>query len=171
MHPACSTILNCYNGGTGRIALNNLRRLRPSPAAPSQPGTRLPRLRTMRASMKTLSQAEFTIIGTGLMGTSLALALRGKVGKLRGVDTNPANRYAAAVYFDEMGDDLQSALVPADVVILATPIKATLGLLARVGAMVRSGTLIIDLGSAKQQIVQAMDTLPGSVLAVGGHPM
>jgi prephenate dehydrogenase len=121
--------------------------------------------------MKTLSQAEFTIVGTGLMGTSLALALRGKVGRLRGIDSSAAYRYAAAVYFDEIGNDLEPALASADVVILATPIKAIIGLLAKVGAMVRPGTLIIDLGSAKQQIVLAMDGLPDSVLAVGGHPM
>ncbi len=119
----------------------------------------------------TLSETEFTIIGLGLMGSSLALALRGKVKTLCGVDTDPATRQAAAAYLDRVTDDLPSALASADVVILAAPVRAILRLLAEIAPHVRPGTLVMDLGSTKTQIVGAMENLPKGVYAVGGHPM
>jgi len=121
--------------------------------------------------MKPLSEAEVTIVGAGLMGSSLALALRGKVKGVRGVEPNPAYWDAARPHFDHVTADLKSAVASADIVILAAPIRAILQLLDRLKPMLRPGTLVIDLGSAKTDIVRAMNDLPESVLAVGGHPM
>ncbi len=104
------------------------------------------------------------------MGASLALALRGKVKTLRGVERDPAAREAAASYFDEITDNLGAAL-GSDVIVLAVPIHAILELLKVLGAQARPGTLILDLGSSKQEIVQAMNVLPEHLQAVGGHPM
>src|SRR5689334_14245873 len=121
--------------------------------------------------MKSLDETEFTIVGTGLMGASLALALRGKVSVLRGVDRDPTSRRIATPYFDQIGAHLTQEIVDADVVILATPIKAILRLLETLSTLVKPGTLIIDLGSSKQKIVAAMDMLPDHLVAIGGHPM
>lgn len=121
--------------------------------------------------MKPLSEAEVTIVGAGLMGSSLALALRGKVKGVRGVEPNPAYWDAARPHFDHVTADLKSAVASADVVILAAPIRAILQLLDRLKPMLRPGTLVIDLGSTKTDIVRAMNDLPENVLAVGGHPM
>lgn len=105
------------------------------------------------------------------MGTSLALALHGKVRTLLGVDSNPANRQTASPHFDEVYAEFDLAVARADVVILATPIWTILRLLDAIKPSLKSGTLVIDLGSTKQQIVAAMDTLPDGVLAIGAHPM
>ena len=123
--------------------------------------------------MKTLDNAELTIVGAGLMGASLALALRGAVRVIRAVDTDPANREIVAAYVDDVSGDLDPAVAAADVIVLATPIRAILRLLERLKTtgVLKPGALVIDLGSAKQQIVQAMDDLPDTVQAVGGHPM
>src|SRR5258708_9994511 len=120
--------------------------------------------------MKALDDTEFTIVGTGLMGGSLALALRGKVKTLRGVERDPAAREAAAPFFDEITNDLGAAL-GSDVIVLAVPIHAILDLLKVLGVQARPGTLIVDLGSSKQEIVQAMNVLPEHLQAVGGHAM
>ncbi|MEP7288710.1 MAG: prephenate dehydrogenase [Chloroflexota bacterium] len=121
--------------------------------------------------MKALDEAEFTIVGTGLMGSSLALSLRGKVKALRGVERDTAHRALAAPYFDEIVADLDHASASADVIILATPIRVIVSLLDRLKTLAKPGTLILDLGSSKTQIVRAMDTLPETLLAIGGHPM
>ena len=121
--------------------------------------------------MKSLDEAEFTIVGTGLMGASLALALRGKVKVLRGVDRDPTSRRIATPFFDQIGAYLTEGIVNADVIVLATPIKTILHLLDSLSTLAKPGTLIIDLGSSKQKIVAAMDALPEQLLAVGGHPM
>ncbi len=120
---------------------------------------------------KTLDESGFTIIGLGLMGSSLALALNGKVKSLCGLDSDPATREAAAAFLDHVTDDLVEAVANADVVILATPVRAILGLLPQIAACLRPGTLVMDLGSTKTMIVEAMRALPDNVYAIGGHPM
>src|SRR5258708_3746037 len=121
--------------------------------------------------MKALHEAEFTIVGTGLMGSSLALALRGKVKTLRGVERDPAARKIAATYFDKITADFGAVAAKSDVIVLATPVHAILRLLELLKTLARPGTLILDLGSSKRQIVAAMDALPDHLLAVAGHPL
>lgn len=116
--------------------------------------------------MKALSETHLCIIGTGLMGSSLALALRGKVRHLHGIDPDSS----AAPYFDSFSSALHS-LYNADVIVLATPVNVILELLPRVGALAAAGALITDLGSVKAPIMAAMAMLPPRVQAVGGHPM
>jgi prephenate dehydrogenase len=121
--------------------------------------------------MKALNETIIAIIGTGLMGSSLALALRGHVRAIHGVDNSPTHRLGAATYFDYIGDNLERAVAGADMVILAIPIQAILQVIEQIGSLLKPGALLLDLGSAKQMIVQAMDALPEHVQAVGGHPM
>lgn len=116
--------------------------------------------------MKALSDSRICIIGTGLMGTSLAMALRGKVRHLHGIDPDPS----AAPHFDTFSSALHS-LYNADVIVLAAPLRAILALLPQVGALAAAGALITDLSSVKGPIIAAMDQLPPRVQAVGGHPM
>ena len=120
--------------------------------------------------MKDLDDSEFAIVGTGLMGASLALALRGKVKALHGIERNPVAREAAAGYFDTITDDLSTAR-ESDVIILAVPVQAILQVLKTLAVQAKPGTLIIDLGSSKTAIVKAMDALPDHLLAIAGHPM
>jgi len=108
--------------------------------------------------MKALNDTHLCIIGTGLMGSSLALALRGKVRHLHGIDPDPS----AAPYFDTFSDALHS-LYNADVIVLATPIRAILELLPQVGALAATGALITDLGSVKAPIMAAMAALTSDV--------
>src|SRR5260221_12793251 len=118
--------------------------------------------------MKALDEAEFTIVGTGLMGASLALALRGKVKTLRGVERDPAAREAAAPFFDEITDDLGAAL-GSDVIVLAVPIHAILVLLKVLRVQARPGAPIVDLGRSKQEIVQAVKGLLEHLQSDVGH--
>ena len=114
------------------------------------------------------------IVGLGLMGGSLALALKGAgaVEKIIGIDRNHATLDAALARgaVDVAGDGLEIAR-EANVVVLATPVRTILRQLPRLGEIAADGTLILDLGSTKRQIVNAMDQLPARLFAVGGHPM
>jgi prephenate dehydrogenase len=116
-----------------------------------------------------------TIIGLGLMGGSLALALREAhwAERLIGVDRDVAMLDAAEASgaIDTGTTDLASGVAAADVVLLATPVRMILRLLPEVGRHARSGALIMDLGSTKQQICRAMTGLPEGLEPVGGHPM
>ena len=114
------------------------------------------------------------IVGLGLMGGSMALAMRAHADCITGVDHDERARLFALErrIVDDATDDLQKGVNQADVVILAAPVRVIVEMLRmRIGSYLRSNTLVIDIGSTKQDIVDAMATLPIGVNAVGGHPM
>lgn len=124
------------------------------------------------------SQATVCIVGLGLMGGSLALALRAaeeKFGPLRinGVSRNPATLDAAraAGAVDMATTDLAAGVAEADVIVLATPVRTILRLIPEVGRHARPGALVLDLGSTKAQICAALADLPAGLQPIGGHPM
>jgi prephenate dehydrogenase len=115
------------------------------------------------------------IVGLGLMGGSLALALREArwADRLVGVGRDAAMLAAAeaAGAIDTGTTDLAAGVAAADVVLLATPVRTILRLLPEVGRYARPGALIMDLGSTKQQICRVMTGLTAGLEPVGGHPM
>ncbi len=123
-----------------------------------------------------LREATVAVVGLGLMGGSLALALRGTADNPRccrrviGVVRQVAGLPLAQGYVDMATTELD-AVAEADIVVLATPARTILRLLPQVAALMRPGALLTDLGSSKAAIVTVMSTLPHSILTVGGHPM
>lgn len=114
------------------------------------------------------------VVGLGLMGGSMALALRDCAGTITGVDNDPQTRAYAVNngVVDQATDDLKRGVNNADVVILATPVRVIVEMLnRRIGSYLRNNTLLIDLGSTKQDICEAMGHLPIGIQAIGGHPM
>jgi prephenate dehydrogenase len=67
--------------------------------------------------------------------------------------------------------DLQEGIQQADLVILATPVRTILHLLAELPRLRPDGCLVLDIGSTKQVICEAMEALPEAFAAIGGHPM
>mgnify|MGYP005852831945 CR=1 FL=1 len=114
----------------------------------------------------TLQEACVHIVGLGLMGGSLAMALRGRVGLLTAQDID---RSVIAAALDVGAIDAPGIPSAADITVLAAPSDRIIEIIA--GLEVRSGTLVIDLGSTKARICDALDQLPEGVMAVGGHPM
>ncbi|HEY6538180.1 MAG TPA: prephenate dehydrogenase, partial [Candidatus Dormibacteraeota bacterium] len=118
------------------------------------------------------------IVGAGQMGTALGRALRDP-GSGRPVpevvlyDLDPGA--AAASLALGAGDRVldHAALVQeAQTVIVALPVAAILLWLEQFGGQLRPGTLLLDTGSAKVAVVEAMARLvPARVHAVGGHPI
>ncbi|RMD49964.1 MAG: prephenate dehydrogenase [Candidatus Thermofonsia bacterium] len=113
------------------------------------------------------------IVGLGLMGGSLALALREHVDTIVGVERHAATRQLALQngVVDEVTADFGEGVSEADAVILATPVKSILQLLAELPKFRPEGCLVLDIGSTKAAIHHAMDNLPPQFQAVGGHPM
>ncbi len=122
----------------------------------------------------TFRTRHLAIVGLGLMGGSLALALRPHIETIVACDPNPASReYALANgIVDEATDDLREAVSDAETVVMAAPVRTIIQLITnRIGAYLRSNTLLIDMGSTKQDICVAMGHLPVGIHAIGGHPM
>jgi prephenate dehydrogenase len=122
---------------------------------------------------KDLAQARVAVVGLGLMGGSLALALRGKCAELVGIDPDPAARSLARErdVVDRASGDPADLLPGADLVVLAAPVQAILRLLEGLPAWHPGAAVVFDLGSTKRQIVRAMAALPGRFDPLGGHPM
>jgi prephenate dehydrogenase len=123
------------------------------------------------------------IVGLGLMGGSLALALRSDVARsyvptfnvkrIIGVSRSAEtlNAALAAGALDAGTTDLAEGVAAADVIVLVTPVRTILRLLPEVGRHARPGALVMDMGSSKVQICAAMADLPDGLQPVGAHPM
>jgi prephenate dehydrogenase len=122
------------------------------------------------------------IVGTGLIGSSLALALRAgrQPPQIIGFDLNGDSRRGAGGLktptgqkaYDEVTGNLPRALRGADLVVLSVPVRAMELLLREIGLLAGPGTVVTDTGSTKQQILAwAEELLPETVQFVGGHPM
>jgi len=120
-----------------------------------------------------LANARVGIVGLGLMGGSLALALRGRVAHLLGVEHQVMIRQTALRQgiVDEVVEELTAAAPPLDLLVLAAPVRVILDMLGRLPALRPAGCAVVDLGSTKRAVVAAMSALPPSFAAVGGHPM
>lgn len=124
-------------------------------------------------------QAKITIVGLGLMGGSLALALRlaqrlahePDAIHLTVVERDGATRQAAGWLADELTADFTAGVREADLVVLATPVRSIIGLLGELAAARPAGCMVLDLGSTKADICRAMAALPEGFQAIGGHPM
>ena len=120
---------------------------------------------------------KLTIIGTGLIGTSLALALRQaklKDLELVGTDANNASRSGAnkSKAFDRVENRLSNAVRDAGIVVLATPVMAMQEVMEAIAGDLSEGCVVTDVGSSKKVVLEWADRyLPRHVEFVGGHPM
>jgi prephenate dehydrogenase len=120
-----------------------------------------------------LSESKIAIIGLGLMGGSLAWALKGKCAALFGIDPRQATlELALSQHIVDYADCDPAKLLPeADLVILAAPVPAILNLLEQLPRFISRRCIVMDLGSSKRLIVEAMSRLPERFDPIGGHPI
>lgn len=115
------------------------------------------------------------IVGVGLIGGSLALALRraGLVREVVGVGRSRANLDVALArgIVDRAGDD--PALVRGcDVVVLATPVAALARMAAAIAPHLERDAIVTDAGSVKEGVVRdCTSALAGRARFVGAHPI
>jgi len=110
------------------------------------------------------------VVGLGLIGGSLGLALRPLGHEILGVARRPetATRAIELGIADRAGCDL-SLLAEADLVVLCTPIGAIEPTVRQLIPHLNPHTVLTDVGSVKQAIVQAIEPLWPNF--VGAHPM
>lgn len=114
-----------------------------------------------------------TIFGLGLMGGSLALALKNKCRLLTGIDPNQEAVESALQrgVVDQADWQPGSLLADVDLVILAAPVNTILLLLSNLPALCPNRTVVLDIGSTKRKICDALQALPERFDPIGGHPM
>lgn len=120
-----------------------------------------------------LIECRIAIVGLGLMGGSLALALKGKCAGVDGVDIDSTVIGFALTnqVVDHAASDPIQILPKADLVILGAPVSQILSLLRALPELHPGNPVVLDLGSTKREIVRAMAELPSRFDPIGGHPM
>lgn len=123
--------------------------------------------------MKPFFECTVAVVGLGLMGGSLAGALQGRCDRVIGVDRDAHTLTSASQrhFVDWATPDLAEAVRVSDIVVLATPVRSIVQLVGQVGAWMQPGSLLMDLGSTKGLILEAMAQLPDHIQPLGGHPM
>lgn len=115
------------------------------------------------------------VIGLGLIGGSLAAAARqsGLFAEVVGSDVDPDVRTEASRrgLIDSVAESEAAGMGEADLIVLAAPLQALPELVRKAARAARDGAIVTDVGSLKAPVVAAMDELPPTVRAVGGHPM
>jgi prephenate dehydrogenase len=118
------------------------------------------------------------ILGTGLLGTSVGLALRaaGFHGSITGWNRSAEGVQTAlsAGALDSIAADPLQAARESQVVLLAVPIYATLDYMEKLSCVLGSEHLVTDVGSTKAQITAAAGRLfntPTRAAFLPGHPM
>lgn len=121
-----------------------------------------------------------TIIGTGLIGTSVGLALHGAgfSGVIDGYDSSAAETAAAqrmGAISEALADEaaVLAAAASSDVVVLAVPVFAILDWMPKLARVMKPGQLVTDTGSTKLEITKAAGKSFGGDGAafLPGHPM
>lgn len=123
-----------------------------------------------------------TVIGMGLIGTSLAMALRDADPKeaplgpvtITGYDKNPraTGEARGRLAIDREARTLEEALHEAQLVIVAAPVQAIRDVFIAIAPLLPHGAVVTDVASTKSQVIEwARELLPSTIDFVGGHPM
>jgi prephenate dehydrogenase len=118
-----------------------------------------------------------TIIGLGLIGGSIGLALR--QGKNSGWEVVGHSRHRETVdkalsmgAIDRAETNVRDAVRQAELIIIATPVLTVKEVFSNLAPHVPHGCIVTDTGSTKVQVMKwAKELLPAAVNFIGGHPM
>lgn len=116
------------------------------------------------------------ILGTGLIGGSLGLALRGEgvVERVIGYDrdTDMLSRALEYEVVDETAVSLGELAGTCDLIFIAVPVRAIPDVLEELAPALPNGTTLSDVGSVKEHVVEAAgEILPAGCHFIGGHPL
>jgi prephenate dehydrogenase len=128
-------------------------------------------------SVNCVTLKRVTIIGLGLMGGSLGLALRraGVVEHIMGCGREVLQHRAKEMGAIDSGTvDAVESVVESDFVFLCTPVETSIKLLAQIAPRLRAGALVSDVGSTKNAFATAAREIFGpsaSERVLPGHPL
>jgi prephenate dehydrogenase len=127
--------------------------------------------------MKNSGNMKIAIIGCGLIGGSIALALKRRrqdctVTCIDLPERIPAIKDAGVAHRVGTMEDLETCLPESSIVILSTPVQMILDTVNKIRPFLKENTIVTDVGSTKQHIMEeARKLLPPGVHFIGGHPM
>ncbi len=119
--------------------------------------------------------ARLTIIGLGLIGSSVARAVRAQMPSVRiiGHDADPVVRARAVALgiCDDVTDTAGASVIDADLVILCVPVGAMGSVAAEFAADLPTDAIVSDVGSCKQSVVDALTAVLPTATIIPAHPV
>ena len=119
--------------------------------------------------------ARVTIIGLGLIGSSIARAVKQHMPSVRvtGYDADPAVRETAVriALCDDVADTAGTSVIDADFVILCVPVGAMGAVAADIAADLPADAIVSDVGSCKESVVEAVHAALPDAVFVPAHPV
>ena len=115
-----------------------------------------------------------TIVGLGLIGGSMALSLRENhfVDSLIGVDTNPLHTAKALeLNLVDSVTSLENAVSKSDIIVVATPVNTLTSILPQILDLITENQVVIEVGSTKSPVIEAVKNHPNRQSFVATHPM
>lgn len=119
---------------------------------------------------------QITIIGFGLIGSSLARAVfeNGLAGKVicADVSRDVCEKVRALGIAHEVTTDLPRSVKGSDLVVLSVPVGAMAMVAEKIGPHLEEDCIVTDTGSVKASVMQTLEKiLPKATQIVGGHPL
>lgn len=121
-----------------------------------------------------MSRERVGIVGLGLIGGSLARALKGKRGapELWGCDRRPESRKMALADGAIARACSEREIAGCDIVVICVPVLQSVDLIRRIGERMRPGSILTDAGSVKTDVVRTgQAAMARGAEFVGGHPI
>ena len=124
-----------------------------------------------------MSKLHLAIIGIGLIGGSLGLALKDKLGEaiyITGMcrTQESMDKAVALGAVDMASSDAKKVVEDADIVFLSPPVLQIVPMVERILPYLRKGAILTDAGSTKQYIWERLQKiLPPDIFYIAGHPM
>ena len=139
----------------------------------SEEKRRLPVIQSEKDSTQRPIFDKVGVIGLGLIGGSLALAVRQTwpTSLVIGVDDKEVLEKAMILHAIDVASHDPVVLAEADLVVLAAPARENIRLLKELPNHVKGSAIVTDVSSTKRMIVDAANTLPSRLIFVGGHPL
>ncbi|MBS4026570.1 MAG: prephenate dehydrogenase [Clostridia bacterium] len=126
--------------------------------------------------METANITKMAILGLGLMGGSLGMALtqRGFAKEVVGIDLSQEtiNQGIALQAITHGTTSLEEGVKNADLIVLCAPVKEIISIARQIRPWLKKGCVVTDVGSTKEEIVNSLEEIfHPQCFFIGGHPM
>ena len=124
-----------------------------------------------------MAKLQLAIIGVGLIGGSLGLCLKDRLGDdiyITGLSRTESSMSAALLRgaVDMASADLEAVVSDADIIFLSPPVLQIVPMVERMLPYLKKGAILTDAGSTKQYVWEHLKKiLPPDIYYVSGHPM
>ena len=113
-----------------------------------------------------------SIIGTGLIGCSIALGVKGMFRNVAGYDSNPNNfEHAINAGIVNQSWSINRIAFGSDVIIVSVPVDVAVSIIPYILSKINDNAVVIDVGSTKSPICRAIQNHPKRGSFVASHPM